>query len=83
MFGLHGKFVRKLKDHPMFFSADSGAGGAVFRWEIRDIKRRLGIETASRLDDYLLAHLVQYVRSTVGLRGKWEDVKEAFLAKRS
>jgi len=63
-FGLHGKFVRRLKEHPMFFSADSGAAGAVFNYEIRDVKRKLGIKTRSRLEDYLLAHAVQVLRST-------------------
>jgi len=78
-FGLHGRFVRKLKDHPRFHSADSGAAGAVFRWEIRDIKRRLGLDWNDRLRDYLLAHLVQYVRSTVGLKkDKWEAIRSVF-----
>ena len=84
-FGLHGRFVRKLRDHPRFFSSDSGAGGAVFRWEIRDIKRKLSrgdsycqavIGKHGRLGDYLLAHLVQYIRSTTGLNKKgWEALR--------
>ena len=78
-FGLHGRFVRKLKDHPRFYSADSGAAGAVFRWEIRDIKRRLGLSWDNRLKDYLLAHIVQYVRSTIGLKRKgWEIIRSIF-----
>ena len=84
-FGLHGRFVRKLRKHPRFFSSDSGAAGAIFRWEIRDIKKKLSrgdstchrvIGTHGRLGDYLLAHLVQYIRSTIGLNRKgWEALR--------
>ena len=78
-FGLHGKFVRTLRSHPRFHSSDSGAAGAVFRWEIRDIKRRLGVRWEDRLRDYLLAHLVQYVRSTRGMDKKaWEALASLF-----
>ena len=66
-FGLHGRFVRSLRSHPNFYSSDSGAAGLVFRWEIRELKRKMGLSWEDRRKDYLLAHLVQYVRSTVGL----------------
>jgi hypothetical protein len=66
-FGLHGRFVKRWREHWKFRSSDSGAGGAVFRWEIRDLKRKLGVRTDSRLDDYALSHLIQYVRSVRGL----------------
>jgi len=67
-FGLHGRFVRSLREHPNFFSADSGAAGLVFRWEVRELKQRMRLQWNGRRKDYLLAHLVQYIRSTIGLR---------------
>jgi len=71
--------VRRFKDHPLFFSTDSGALGAVFRWEIKDIEKRLGLSGLSRREEYLLAGLVQYVRSTKGInKDGWEIIKSLF-----
>ena len=66
-FGLHGRFVKKWKDHLRFYSSDSGAAGSVFKYEIKDIMKRLGIALDKENDKYLLANLVQYIRSTIGM----------------
>jgi len=72
-FGLHGRFVRKWKDHTRFYSSDSGAAGSVFKYEIKDIMKRIGIQLDNENDKYLLANLVQYIRSTIGMsQNSWE-----------
>jgi len=73
LFGLHGRFVRKHREHPKLYSSDSGAGGAVCKFEIRDLKRKIGVQTKNREDEYALCHLIQYVRSTRGLDKKAEE----------
>jgi len=78
-FGLHGRFVKKWKDHPRFYSSDSGAAGSVFKYEIKDILRRLRLNIDDQNVRYLIANLVQYVRSTSGMDQKaWEVIASLF-----
>jgi len=78
-FGLHGRFVKRWKDHPRFYSSDSGAAGSVFKYEIKDIMRRLGLNIESPNERYLLANIVQYIRSTMGMTERsWEVVHSLF-----
>lgn len=75
-FGLHGRFVKKWKDHPRFYSSDSGAAGSIFKYEIKDIMIRIGAHIDDTNERYLLANMIQYIRSTRGMDQRaWEVVR--------